>query len=97
MMAPKTSGAKQLRLSSTILPDADLFGKIVFPNLTQEDYQNFLIGDETRNKTIDTLNRFGNKYGVNDLGRQLPQDIIMDLTKSENFITDMNFILGKQE
>jgi len=97
MMAPKTSGAKQLRLSSTILPDADLFGKIVFPNLTQEDYQNFLIGDDTRNQTVDTLNRFGNKYGVNDLGRQLPQDIIMDLAKSERFITDMNFILGNQE
>lgn len=97
LMAPKTTGAKQLRLSSKILSQADSTGQIIFPNLTQEDYQNFLIGDDTRNKTVDTLNKFGNKYGVNGLGRQLPQDVIMDLAKSENFITDMNFILGNQE
>lgn len=97
LMAPKTTGAKQLRLSSKILSQADITGKITFPYLTQEDYQSFLIGDEKRNKTVDTLNKFGNKYGVNGLGRQLPQDVIMDLAKSENFITDMNFILGKQK
>ncbi len=39
----------------------------------------------------------GNKYGVNSLGRQLPQDVVMDLAKSQAFITDMNFILGSKE
>jgi len=94
---PKSSGSKQLRFSSSILSDADLYGSIKFPNLTNEDYENFFIGDEKTNNTINTLNKFGMKYGVNGLGSQLPQDIIMDLTKSENFITDMNFIIGKEE
>lgn len=97
LMAPKNSGSKQLRLSSTILSDADMTGTIIFPNLTDEDYENFLIGDETTTSTINILNMFGNKYGVNSLGSQLPQDIVMDLAKSEDFITDMNFILGNQK
>ena len=97
LLAPKTSGAKQLRLSSNILSDADMTGTIVFPNLTDEDYENFLIGDETTTNTIEVLNKFGNKYGINGLGSQLPQDIVMDLAKSEQFITDMNFIIGDQK
>jgi hypothetical protein len=96
LLAPKTSGAKQLRLSSSILSDADATGTIVFPNLTDEDYENFLIGDETTSTTIEVLNKFGNKYGIRGLGTQLPQDIVMDLAKSEQFITDMNFIIGGQ-
>lgn len=96
LLAPKNSGSKQLRLSPTILSDADMTGTIIFPNLTDEDYENFLIGDETTSNTIDVLNKFGNKYGINGLGSQLPQDIVMDLAKSEQFITDMNFIIGNQ-
>jgi len=93
---PKSTGSKQLRLSATILPEADLFGSITFPNLTDEDYSNFLIGDESRNAIVNVLNKFGDRYGINDFGAQLPQDIIMDLSKSQNFITDMNFIIGKK-
>lgn len=93
---PKSTGSKQLRLSATILPEADLFGSITFPNLTDEDYNDFLIGDESRNTIINVLNKFGDRYGINDFGAQLPQDIIMDLSKSQNFITDMNFIIGKK-
>ena len=37
------------------------------------------------------------KYGINGLGRQLPQDIVMDLAKSEAFFTDMNSIIGSKE
>lgn len=96
-MAPKSSGSKQLRLSSSILSDADMTGTITFPNLTDKDYEDFLVGDETTTKTIQTLNSFGSKYGVRGLGGQLPQDIIMDLAKSDQFITDMNFILGNQK
>ena len=96
LMAPKNSGSKQLRLSSTILSDADMTGTIIFPHLNDEDYENFLIGDETTSNTIEVLNKFGSKYGINSLGSQLPQDIVMDLAKSEQFITDMNFIIGNQ-
>ena len=94
LMAPKSSGAKQIRLSSSILNEADITGTIVFPSLTDEDYENFLIGDETTKNTINTLNKLGDKYGVRGLGGQLPQDVVMDLAKSQEFITDMNFILG---
>lgn len=97
LMAPKSSGSKQIRLSSSILIDADMTGTIIFPLLNDEDYENFLIGDETTTNTINTLNKLGNKYGVRGLGSQLPQDIVMDLAKSEQFITDMNFIIGSQK
>ena len=96
IMAPKTKGSKQLRLSSNILPEADMTGSIIFPNMTDEDYEAFLIGDDTTKTTIDVLNKFGGKYGVKDLGGQLPQDIVMDLAKSQQFITDMGFILGNE-
>ena len=96
IMAPKTKGSKQLRLSSNILPEADMTGSIIFPNMTDEDYEAFLIGDDTTKATIDVLNKFGGKYGVKGLGGQLPQDIVMDLAKSQQFITDMGFILGNE-
>jgi hypothetical protein len=96
IMAPKTKGSKQLRLSSSILPEADMTGSIIFPNMTDEDYEAFLIGDDTTKATIDVLNKFGGKYGVKGLGGQLPQDIVMDLAKSQQFITDMGFILGNE-
>ena len=96
IMAPKTKGSKQLRLSSNILPEADMTGSIIFPNMTDDDYEAFLIGDDTTKTTIDVLNKFGGKYGVKDLGGQLPQDIVMDLAKSQQFITDMGFILGNE-
>lgn len=97
VISPKSYGSKQLRMSSTILSDADLTGKIVFPSLTEKDYEEFLVGDETTDRTIRILNKLGNKYGVNGLGGQLPQDIVMDLAKSQQFITDMNFILNSSE
>ena len=55
------------------------------------------MGDDDTTRTIQTLDAFGRKYGINGLGRQLPQDVVMDLAKSESFITDMSFILGKKE
>ena len=97
IMAPKTKGGKQLRLSSSILSEADLTGSIIFPNMTDADYEAFLIGDETTKTTVDVLNKFGRKYGVDGLGGQLPQDIVMDLAKSQEFITDMGFILGNEK
>ena len=68
IMAPKTKGSKQLRLSSNILPEADMTGSIIFPNMTDEDYEAFLIGDDTTKTTIDVLNKVGRKYGI---GKQI--------------------------
>jgi hypothetical protein len=95
--APKSKGAMQIRFSSKIFKDPTISGELVFPDLSTKEYEDFLIGDESTKKTIETLNNFGQKYGVNGLGRQLPQDIVMDLAKSEKFITDMNFILGPEK
>ena len=94
---PKTSGSIQIRYSSKIFSNPTISGEIVFPNLTNQEYKEFLLGDESTKKVEDTLNNFGAKYGVRNLGRQLPQDIIKDLAKSERFITDMSFILGNKE
>jgi hypothetical protein len=95
--APKVKGAMQIRFSSRIFQNPTISGELIFPDLSKKDYEDFLIGDDSTKRTIETLNNFGQKYGVNGLGRQLPQDIVMDLAKSEKFITDMNFILGSEE
>lgn len=95
--APKSKGAMQIRFSSKIFKDPTISGEILFPDLTKKDYEEFLIGDDTTTRTIETLNSLGNKYGVKGLGSQLPQDVVMDLAKSEAFITDMSFILGSKE
>ena len=94
---PKSKGSIQIRYSSKILSNPTISGEIVFPNLTNQEYKEFFLGDESTKKVEDTLNNFGAKYGVRNLGRQLPQDIIKDLAKSEKFITDMSFIIGKGE
>lgn len=96
-LAPKSTGAKQLRLSSSILSEADMSGTIIFPTMTEKDYEDFLIGDDSTKTTINMLDRFGQKYGIEGFGGQLPQDIVMDLAKSQEFITDMNFIIGNQK
>ena len=97
IMAPKSKGAMQIRFSSKIFKDPTISGELLFPDLTKKDYENFLIGDDNTTRTIQTLDAFGRKYGINGLGRQLPQDIVMDLAKSESFITDMSFIIGDKK
>jgi hypothetical protein len=97
IMAPKSKGAMQIRFSSKIFKDPTISGELLFPDLTKKDYENFLIGDDNTTRTIQTLDAFGRKYGINGLGRQLPQDVVMDLAKSESFITDMSFIIGDKK
>lgn len=97
IMAPKSKGAMQIRFSSKIFKDPTISGELLFPNLTKKDYEEFLIGDDTTTRTIQTLDDLGMKYGVKGLGAQLPQDVVMDLAKSDAFITDMSFILGNKE
>lgn len=97
IMAPKSKGAMQIRFSSKIFKDPTISGELFFPDLTKKDYENFLIGDDNTTRTIQTLDAFGRKYGINGLGSQLPQDVVMDLAKSESFITDMSFIIGDKK
>ena len=97
IMAPKSKGAMQIRFSSKIFKDPTISGELLFPDLTKKDYENFLIGDDNTTRTIQTLDAFGRKYGINGLGSQLPQDVVMDLAKSESFITDMSFIIGDKK
>lgn len=97
IMAPKSKGAMQIRFSSKIFKDPTISGELLFPDLTKKDYEEFLIGDDTTTRTIQTLDDLGMKYGVKGLGAQLPQDVVMDLAKSDAFITDMSFILGNKE
>lgn len=97
IMAPKTKGAMQIRFSSKIFKDPTISGELLFPDLTKKDYEEFLIGDDSTTRTIQTLDDLGMKYGVKGLGAQLPQDVVMDLAKSDAFITDMSFILGNKE
>ena len=97
IMAPKSKGVMQIRFSSKIFKDPTISGELLFPDLTKKDYENFLIGDDNTTRTIQTLDAFGRKYGINGLGRQLPQDVVMDLAKSESFITDMSFIIGDKK
>lgn len=97
IMAPKSKGAMQIRYSSKIFKDPTISGELLFPDLTKKDYEEFLIGDDTTTRTIQTLDDLGMKYGVKGLGAQLPQDVVMDLAKSDAFITDMSFILGNKE
>ena len=87
----------QIRFSSRIFQNPTISGELIFPSLSKKDYEDFLIGNDSTKKTINILDNFGQKYGVKELGRQLPQDIVMDLAKSEKFITDMNFILGSEK
>ena len=97
IMAPKSKGVMQIRFSSKIFKDPTISGELFFPDLTKKDYENFLIGDDNTTRTIQTLDAFGRKYGINGLGSQLPQDVVMDLAKSESFITDMSFIIGDKK
>ena len=97
IMAPKSKGVMQIRFSSKIFKDPTISGELLFPDLTKKDYENFLIGDDNTTRTIQTLDAFGRKYGINGLGSQLPQDVVMDLAKSESFITDMSFIIGDKK
>lgn len=92
---PKSAGAIQIRLSSRILQNPTSKGQITFPSANQGDYEEFLLGNEETKKVENLMTQFGNRYGINGFGRQLPQDIIQDLTRSNLFITDMNFILNR--
>jgi len=91
---PKTKGSKQIRFSSKIfeLTDSDkspLRGKIKFPKISDEEYSKFLLGDDDTKRVLKYLNRFGEKYGVEKFGDNIPQDLIFDLSKNKRFFKDI--------
>jgi hypothetical protein len=69
-------------------------GFIQFPVLTMDDYQSFLIGDEKTKEVLNLFNQLGNKYGVPRLGDNLPQDIIIGLSKNERFKLDLKKLVN---
>jgi len=95
--SPKTSGQKQIRLSSSIFKHADEVGLIAFPKLNDEDYKEFLTPNEEGKQVINLLDKFGEKYGIKKMGQTLPQDMVKDLANNRNFILDLNKILTKND
>lgn len=97
-VAPKSKGSQQIRFSSTIfkLTGSDVSpmrGVIKFPKISMEEYSSFLLGDEKTKEVLDVLNKFGEKYGVNRLGDNLPQDIIRKLSTNQRFKLELNRFL----
>jgi hypothetical protein len=95
--APKTSGSQQLRFKSAIFRMADNIGEIIFPNLTDEDYEEFLTPNTKSQNVINLLDKFGERYGVKKMGQTLPQDMVKDLGNNENFILDLVKILSHED
>lgn len=93
----KSPGQKQLRLSSAIFKHADEVGQIMFPKLTDKDYEKFLTPTKKGADTIGLLDKFGEKYGVKKMGQTLPQDMVRDLANNKNFILDLRKILSKND
>ena len=93
--AGKSPEAQTISLSTKILSgDKTMSGFIQFPLLTIDDYKSFLIGDEKTNEVLNLFNQLGNKYGVQRLGDNLPQDIIRDLSKNERFKIDLRRLVN---
>jgi hypothetical protein len=95
---PKTKGAKQIRFSTQILKLKDeqyspMVGGIKFPEISQEEYSSFLLGDEKTKEILNALNTWGQKYGIYNFGGNIPQDIIQKLASNQRFQFDMKKIL----
>ena len=96
--APKSKNSQQIRFSTKILKltDSDvtpLRGFIKFPDISIQEYSEFLLGDEKTKEVLDIFNSIGQKYGVGKLGDNIPQDIIKNLSKNERFKFDIRRIL----
>jgi len=92
----KQSGSQTITFSSKILKIQDpnvVKGKIQFPNISLQEYSDFLIGDENTQEILNLFDLFGKKYGVDNLGSNIPQDIIRDLSKNQRFKLDLKRLL----
>lgn len=92
----KQSGSQTITFSSKILkldnPNI-IKGRIQFPNISLQEYSDFLIGDENTQEILNLFDMFGKKYGVDNLGSNIPQDIIRDLSKNQRFKLDLKRLL----
>jgi len=96
--APKTKNSQQIRFSTKILKltDSDVTpqrGVIKFPEISIQEYSEFLLGDDKTKEVLDLFNNLGQKYGVGKLGDNIPQDVIRNLSKNERFKIDIRRIL----
>jgi len=92
----KQSGSQTITFSSKILKLDDpniVKGRIQFPNISLQEYSDFLIGDENTQEILNLFDMFGKKYGVDNLGSNIPQDIIRDLSKNQRFKLDLKRLL----
>jgi Fe-Mn family superoxide dismutase len=92
--APKTKGSQQIRFKKSVFQKTPsegnrLVGKIYFPIISEQEYIDFLVGNEKTKETLSLLNRFGSKYNIRNLGGNIPQDIIHSLSDNENFKQDI--------
>jgi len=96
--APKSKGSQQIRFSTKILKLTNsevtpLRGFIKFPDISMQEYSEFLLGDDKTKEVLDLFNNLGQKYGVGKLGDNIPQDVIKNLSRNERFKIDMRRIL----
>ena len=96
--APKSKNSQQIRFSTKILKltNSDVApqrGAIKFPEISTQEYSEFLLGDDKTKEVLDLFNNLGQKYGVGKLGDNIPQDIIRNLSRNERFKIDVRRIL----
>ena len=96
--APKSKNSQQIRFSTKILKltDSDVApqrGAIKFPEISTQEYSEFLLGDDKTKEVLNLFNTLGQKYGVGKLGDNIPQDIIRNLSRNERFKMDVRRIL----
>ena len=96
--APKSKNSQQIRFSTKILKltDSDVApqrGAIKFPEISTQEYSEFLLGDDKTKEVLNLFNTLGQKYGVGKLGDNIPQDIIRNLSRNERFKIDVRRIL----
>lgn len=90
----RSLGTMQIRFSTKILrleggDVGPIKGSIKFPEKTYDEYVEFLIGDNKTKEILNIFNALGAKYGVNNLGGNIPQDVIRDLSKNYRFKRDI--------
>jgi Fe-Mn family superoxide dismutase len=89
--ASKTKGAQTITLSSKILlTKKTMEGNIQFPKITEEEYVSFLSGSEQTKEIVNIMNKLGIKYGVNNFGGSIPQDIIKKFSEDPRFRRDFS-------
>ncbi len=90
LKAGRSRESQTISLSTKILKmDKTMTGAIKFPNVTIDQYREFLIGNEKTKEVISLFNSLGERYGVPRLGDNIPQDIIRNLSNNERFKFDL--------